>query len=95
MFRGRLTCLSGKDGAVLRQRRESQAGLYPEIGGCIDGGHDVDGDGVPDFLSGLFNYECIGLELQGARVYSGKDGSLIHAFSLRAGRRRDEEAMRR
>ncbi|MCP3918088.1 MAG: PQQ-binding-like beta-propeller repeat protein [bacterium] len=87
-FAGRLLCLSGASGRVLVQTRDDQTGLFPELGDRVDAGRDVDGDGIGDFLSAMFNHGAVGLPDQGARVYSGKNGKLLHVFTLAAERRR-------
>ncbi|MHC5003850.1 MAG: hypothetical protein ACYTJ0_12080, partial [Planctomycetota bacterium] len=47
---------------------------YNLIGDRIDGGRDVNGDGVPDFLVG-------DMASDEAKVFSGTDGTLLHALT--------------
>ena len=51
-----------------------------EFGWSVDGGGDVDNDGVPDFVVGSPHYNGIASNTGKAYVYSGATGSLLHEF---------------
>jgi hypothetical protein len=74
--RGRVDVFSGLDGALLW----SQLGLgdLERFGGALDGGMDVDGDGVPDLLVGA----QFGGGWRGRAVLlSGSDGALLRQWT--------------
>jgi hypothetical protein len=68
---------SGRDGSLLRQI----GGDEPGFGVCVAGVGDWDGDGAADYAIGvppeLRNRTAIGE----VRVYSGKNGALLHRFA--------------
>ena len=81
-FAGRLVCLSGVDGSVLVVTPKSYSMRVPEMGFVVAGGEDVDGDGIPDMATCAFSPRCAWSPHQGALVFSGRDGGLIHDLSL-------------
>lgn len=65
------TVFSGADGSVLHVRGSVTDGSYAAV---VSGGHDYDGDGVPDFALGA----PVETAQSGAvRIYRGYDGALI------------------
>ncbi|MCB9899481.1 MAG: FG-GAP repeat protein [Planctomycetes bacterium] len=71
---GRIEIRSGADFSVLRTILGTTAGERLGVSLCAPG--DVNGDGVPDVVSGT------GGLVGGARVYSGADGSLLHGWQV-------------
>lgn len=67
--------LSGKDGSVLHEVHSGHEG--DEFGFSVDGGRDLDGDGVPDFVVGTNPCYSESGPKPLARIYSGKDGAPI------------------
>jgi hypothetical protein len=77
--RGRGHLVSGADGATIRTFLGEQGAEF--FGIARHGGHDADGDGVPDlFIAGYHNGE--GATLAGkAYVYSGATGALLRTMT--------------
>jgi hypothetical protein len=77
--RGRGHLISGADGATIRTFAGDQGAEF--FGIARHGGHDADGDGVPDlFIAGYHNAE--GATLAGkAYVYSGATGTLLRSMT--------------
>ena len=48
--RGRVYVLSGTDGSVVRSWTGAATGV--QLGAAVGGGHDIDGDGMPDVVAG-------------------------------------------
>lgn len=72
---GRARVFSGKDASVLHFFvGESQSFQF---GFAVDGAGDVNADGVPDLLVGDYNDDNVTLAGGLARIYSGKDGSIL------------------
>lgn len=75
---GLVRLYSGKDGSVLRTyvggaRRDG-------FGMSVSNAGDVDRDGYPDLIAGLAADATRGADAGAARVYSGKDGTLLYTF---------------
>jgi hypothetical protein len=77
--RGRGHLVSGADGATIRTFTGTQNSEF--FGIARHGGHDADGDGIPDlFIAGYHHNE--GASLAGkAYVYSGATGSLLRTMT--------------
>jgi hypothetical protein len=76
---GRVVVYSGKNGTILLDvHGRGDAGGF---GSIVRGGHDLDQDGVADFLVGSYLPSPHGSVL----AYSGANGSLIHQWSGRSG----------
>lgn len=77
VVRGLARVHSGKDGSVIW----SIFGSGPEhFGHDVDGAGDVDADGHDDILVGAKKDGTAGSQAGAARVYSGRDGTLLHTF---------------
>jgi len=80
-FRGTVAIDSGRDGRELRHA--AFAGSGPTMGQRVVAGVDVDGDGVPDFMTSAYWPDGFqGDEGQGVYVFSGANGLLIRSFTL-------------
>jgi len=81
--RGRGHLISGADGSTIRTFLGEQGAEF--FGIARHGGHDADGDGVPDlFIAGYHNGE--GATLAGkAYVYSGATGALLRTMTSTVG----------
>jgi hypothetical protein len=67
---------SGKDFSVIYEIDGTVDGA--DMGTAVAGGHDLNGDGVPDFAVGAPAGDSLtGFDLGKVLVYSGKDGSLL------------------
>jgi hypothetical protein len=73
---GGLRIFRGKDGALMR----SIVGPEPDssLGCSVVSAGDLDGDGVPDLLSGLCGGEVLPSSLGGVAAISGKDGRILY-----------------
>ena len=77
---GQATIFSGKDGSVLYTFNGLAAS--DNFGCSVAGAGDVDRDGYPDFIVGAYCADPGGLNDAGqARIFSGKDGSVLHTFN--------------
>ncbi|MFO0982983.1 MAG: integrin alpha [Planctomycetota bacterium] len=77
---GTATVYSGKDQSVLHAFHGDAAGDY--FGFAVSGAGDVNADGVPDFVVGATRYvDFLQTGVGYARVFSGKDGSVLYTFS--------------
>ena len=75
---------SGKDGSVLYKFEGDANG--DGLGSSVDGPGDVNLDGYPDLIVGAFGHDRNNMNNVGmARVYSGKDGSVLFTFFGDAG----------
>jgi hypothetical protein len=48
------------------------------LGSSLDRVGDVNGDGVPDFIAGMYQFQEPQIYPGKARVYSGLDGTVLH-----------------
>ncbi len=81
-FAGTAFVFSGLDGTVLHAF--SGTAFAQGMGASVDGGGDVDGDGVPDVAVGAYGWDAGASTItdEGAAfVFSGDDGSLLHQFA--------------
>ena len=79
-YAGQATVFSGKDGSVLHTFNGLAAGDM--LGFSVAGVGDVDRDGFPDFIVGAPLAGPGGrLRAGQVRVFSGKDGSVLHTFN--------------
>ncbi len=69
---------SGRDGALLHEFRGDFARM--RLGGAVSGAGDVDGDGFADLIVGGQPDSNTPQPRGFARVYSGRDGSVLHEF---------------
>ena len=76
---GAALVFSGADGSLLHTFTGSAAG--DELGRAVAGAGDVNGDGFADLIVGAPHADPAGPDSGAALVYSGADGSLLHAFS--------------
>ncbi|MEZ6194512.1 MAG: hypothetical protein R3F20_02125 [Planctomycetota bacterium] len=74
---GSVFVLSGASGAILHHFIGNPG---DEIGWSVAGPGDVNGDGVPDIVTGSPYSDVPVFNAGDVRVYSGLDGSLIHVF---------------
>jgi len=72
---GVVVVYSGSDGSQLHAFPSS--GLFTGFGWAIAGGHDIDGDAVPDILIGAFNNAAAGWGSGSVFVHSGASWGLI------------------
>jgi len=77
----RLFLFSGADGAECFELAGDATTDY--FANAFDGVGDVNRDGVPDFIVGAQGDSKFGTNSGVARVYSGKDGTLLHQFNGR------------
>lgn len=77
---GTVHVYSGKDGSALHSFHGDQA--KDGLGVSVDGAGDVDADGFPDIIAGASDAN-FGAGM--ARVYSGKDGQVLHTFVIGGG----------
>lgn len=75
---GAARVVSGFDGALLYEVHGD--GVGDGLGWNVDGLGDVDGDSVPDFIAGAFEYVQVG-STGYARVYSGVNGAELYTLS--------------
>jgi hypothetical protein len=73
----RLWIVSGKDGGVFQRIAIPRSG---GLSASIDGGMDVDGDGVPDVLAATFSGASP--SRASARVHSGKTGGMLASVDV-------------
>lgn len=72
---GRARILSGADGSELLLLEGEALGL--QFGISVDAAGDVNVDGVPDVLVGVWGDDTNGPSAGAARIYSGEDGALL------------------
>ncbi|MCH8978003.1 MAG: FG-GAP repeat protein [Armatimonadetes bacterium] len=75
---GSARVLSGKDGSVLFSFDGDAAG--DNFGRSVSGAGDVNNDGFPDMVVGAFTADGNGTDSGSARVFSGKDGTVLYTF---------------
>jgi len=68
--------ISGRDGSLLRRFDGEAAGDY--FGISLDGAGDVDADGYDDVVVAAHQHDATGLNAGKVRVFSGRDGSILH-----------------
>jgi FG-GAP repeat protein len=78
IFAGAVRIYSGKTGALLRSFYGDDEG--DRLGASVSGAGDVNGDGFDDVIAGAFFDNEHGFWSGSARVYSGKNGNLLHRF---------------
>jgi len=77
---GAVMVYSGADGSELYRKTGSAA--LDLFGSHVSAAGDVNQDGVPDFVVGLFHVDVGGLNNAGtAKVYSGATGALLYQFN--------------
>ena len=75
---GYVRVFSGRTGLVLFTFSGDGAG--DRFGYAVGGGHDVNGDGVPDFLVGAPGDDDKGADAGSVRLFSGKDGTVLYTL---------------
>ena len=75
--------VSGQHGVVVLSMHGDSAGDL--LGASVDGGADVDLDGVPDLLVGAPNDVVSGVSSGSARVFSGASGLVLQVMSAAGG----------
>ncbi|MCP3914396.1 MAG: hypothetical protein GY711_02440 [bacterium] len=75
---GSVTVFSGQDGSVLHRWFGDYT--YHALGSSLSNAGDVNGDGVPDLISGQHRDHTGGTYAGHARVFSGADGSTLYDF---------------
>lgn len=75
---GRAFLMSGLDGHVLHEWFGESA--LDEFGLDVDGGGDVDGDGLADVVVGAYRHDAAGTDAGRLYVFSGATGLLLHVF---------------
>ena len=78
MDSGSATVFSGFDGSVIWSRNGDSPG--DAFGWSVSGAGDVNMDGWPDFIVGALFDDNSGADTGMARVFSGKDGSILYTF---------------
>jgi hypothetical protein len=76
---GSVYAISGKDGSLLWRADGAAVGDW--LGFAVAGPGDVDGDGFADVLAGAPRDDGASSFSGAARVYSGRDGSVLHLFT--------------
>ncbi|MDP6763227.1 MAG: integrin alpha [Planctomycetota bacterium] len=75
---GMVRTLSGQDGSILSEHLGDTGG--DRMGICVASMGDVDSDGVPDFVTGVYKDDNTVYNAGSARVYSGAGGALLAVF---------------
>ena len=70
---------SGQTGAVLYTLPGDAAG--DQAGYSVACAGEVDGDGVPDFMVGIYRHDAAGPDHGSVRIYSGATGATLHTVS--------------
>ena len=74
---GYVSVYSGATGSLIRSHIGESGSWFGE---SLSGVGDVNSDGVPDYVVGAYGFPDLRY-FGAAGVYSGKDGSLLHAFT--------------
>lgn len=76
--KGTAVVFSGSDGSVLH----SWVGeaRYDGLGRTVSSAGDVNGDGFGDVVTGMPGFHVQGVQIGGARVFSGLDGSVLYTW---------------
>ena len=80
---GAVYLFSGADGTLLSTLAGEAVG--DNFGGTVAGGHDVDGDNIPDLAVGAVGNDDGGVDAGKVYLYSGRNFSLIQSFAGRSG----------
>jgi len=75
---GSVAVFSGQDGSILYEFHGDST--YDYFGWSVRGAGDVDGDGRPDLIVGAYGDDNNGSISGSARVFSGKDGSILVTY---------------
>lgn len=75
VFAGAVRVFSSSTGATLLDLPGNSAG--DEFGFAVDGGDDLNSDGVPDLIASAWVSDEGGLDSGSVRVFSGRDGALL------------------
>ncbi len=76
---GRALVFSGKDGSILYSFDGDSAG--DRFGTSVSEAGDINNDGFADVIVGASRDDNNGVDSGSARVFSGKDGSILYTFS--------------
>jgi hypothetical protein len=75
---GMIRIFSGADGSILHQDDGDKKG--DRMGIFVRGAGDITGDGVPDYLIGVYKDDIAFFNSGAVRVHSGADHSLLHVL---------------
>ncbi|TAH39478.1 MAG: hypothetical protein EYC70_01455 [Planctomycetota bacterium] len=78
IFAGSVNVFSGRDGSVLHTFYGDSEG--DRLGAAVGAAGDVDADGCPDVIAGAIFDSNKGFWSGSARVFSGRNGRILHTF---------------